>query len=86
MSNFIVPAPQFHVVFVLRYEAEDFSVEGFFSKLEDAQQLASELRAAGSMKRVVDPLKMSMQDLMDRLAADRLGALAEQFECLKKVL
>ena len=67
--------PNFYVVYAARPGSDNFTIEGIFSKHEDAEALRSYLQ-----KDVANTTAITfapMREILDHLAKERLGELAE---------
>jgi hypothetical protein len=65
--------PQYHVVYCFRWAREDFGIEGVYTKPADADEHVARLKAA---RLVAASMPLAHRELVERLTADRLGALA----------
>lgn len=80
LTALLADEPLFFVVIAVRSGADHFSYEGIFSKEDDAAQLVSELEQCDRVASVVNPMRMTMREIKDRITDERLGALAKQFK------
>lgn len=74
----MITEPTFVVVHAIRVGDNKFTVEGIFSKDEDAEALRAALTASESIMAVPTPQRVPMKIIIDMLLEDRLQDLAKQ--------
>jgi hypothetical protein len=83
-----VPAPLFYVVWAVRHGDEEFRLQGIFSKADDAEAMRAQLEADKTGLYIggtaaVD--RMTMEQIKDALAEQRLGELNDTIRALAGV-
>lgn len=69
--------PMFYLIHGVRSGYEDFTVEGIFTKEEDANDFVKELEKLPYMQAVAQPQFLPLQTVKELLVQDRLGAIAK---------
>lgn len=82
-----VPAPLFYVVFAARHGDDNFRMRGVFSKPEDANTMRDQLNAdkTGLYLGAACVDQLTMEQIKDMLAEERLGELNETIRALAGV-
>lgn len=70
--------PKFYVVYAFRYAREDFSIEGVFTKSEDAQALVDEVNASDLFESAGTCVQhLPYTAIIELLTKDRIADLAK---------
>jgi len=77
-ARLTVDEPIFFVVESVRYGSDLTTIEGIFTKREDAESMIAEIKSNSRVRHVLPrPYQMPMSQIVDRLTSARLGAIAK---------